>query len=51
MPKPTTTERRPLMTGLLGVNAAGVAAAERVVDIPVTAIRSNPDQPRKDFPP
>ena len=51
MPKPTTAERRPLIQGLLGVNAAGVAAAERVVDIPVTAIRPNPDQPRKDFPP
>jgi ParB family chromosome partitioning protein len=51
MPKPTATERRPLIQGLLGVNASGSAAAERVVDIPVTDIRPNPEQPRKDFPP
>ena len=51
MPKPATTDRRPLIQGLLGVNASGVAAAERVVDIPVTDIRPNPEQPRKDFPP
>lgn len=50
MPK-ANEARRPIIQGLLGVNASGVAATERVIEIPVTAIRPNPDQPRLDFPP
>jgi len=51
---PKTTAAAPgqsLMANILGMNAAGPAAVERVLEIPVTAIRPNPDQPRKDFPP
>jgi ParB family chromosome partitioning protein len=48
MPQP---ERRSSITQLLDVDAAGVAAAERVEEIPVDAVRPNPDQPRKEFPP
>jgi ParB family chromosome partitioning protein len=52
MPKSTVAAPgQSLIAGVLGFNAAGPATAERVVDIPVTAIRPNPDQPRKDFPP
>jgi ParB family chromosome partitioning protein len=49
MPKPTATEAR--FGAALGLNPADAATAERVVEIAVTAIRPNPDQPRKDFPP
>jgi ParB family chromosome partitioning protein len=35
---------------LLGLEVAGTAAAERVLELPVTAISPNPHQPRKEFP-
>lgn len=50
MPATKETGRRPLIEGLLGVSASGVAAAERVLDLAVSAIRPNPHQPRRDFP-
>lgn len=49
MPKPLTKPNSTLGS-ILGFNAAGVAADKRVVEIPVAAIRPNPDQPRKEFP-
>lgn len=48
MPQP---ERRSSITELLHVEAGGVAAAERVEEIAVDAVRPNPDQPRREFPP
>lgn len=48
MPQP---ERRSSITELLHVEAGGVAAAERVEEISVDAVRPNPDQPRREFPP
>jgi ParB family chromosome partitioning protein len=43
-------ERRSSITQLLDVKAVGVAAAERVEEIPIADIRPNPDQPRRNFP-
>lgn len=48
MPKSPTQPNT--LGSILGFNAGGVAADKRVVEIPVTAIRPNPDQPRKEFP-
>ena len=50
MPK-SATKPDGTLGSILGFNAAGVAGDKRVVEIPVTAIRPNPDQPRKEFPP
>lgn len=49
MPRPEEGRRNSLE--LLGVEAAGVAAAERVIEIPVSSVRPNPHQPRRQFPP
>lgn len=49
MPRPEEGRRNSLE--LLGVEAAGVAAAERVIAIPVSSVRPNPHQPRRQFPP
>ena len=43
------SERRSSVS-LLGLELAGAAAAERVVELPVEQIRPNPEQPRRDFP-
>lgn len=48
MSQPTT--RRSTFE-LLDLKAVGTAAVERVVELPVTTIAPNPDQPRRDFPP
>ena len=44
-----TQSPRPSSIG--GYLAGAAVAAERVIELAVTAIRPNPDQPRKDFPP
>ena len=44
---PTQSPRPSSISGYL---AGAVAAAERVVEIPLNAIRNNPHQPRRDFP-
>ncbi len=46
----TRPARRSAVETLLGIKAIGIAAAERVEEIPVSAICPNHDQPRKDFP-
>lgn len=48
---PRLEEGRRNSLELLGVEASGVAAAERVVEIPVSSVRPNPHQPRRQFPP
>lgn len=49
MPRQEESTRRGSLN-LLGLEAAGIPAAERVIEIPVSAVRPNPHQPRRQFP-
>ncbi|MHB0996084.1 MAG: ParB/RepB/Spo0J family partition protein [Elusimicrobiales bacterium] len=49
MPRQEESIRRGSLN-LLGIEAAGIPAVERIIEIPVSAIRPNPHQPRRQFP-
>lgn len=49
MPRQEESIRRGSLN-LLGLEAAGIPAVERIIEIPVSAIRPNPHQPRRQFP-
>lgn len=49
MPRQEESVRRGSLN-LLGIEAAGIPAVERIIEIPVSAIRPNPHQPRRQFP-
>lgn len=49
MPRQEENTRRGSLN-LLGIEAAGIPAVERIIEIPVSAIRPNPHQPRRQFP-
>ena len=49
MPRQEENTRRGSLN-LLGIEAAGIPAVERIIEIPVSAVRPNPHQPRRQFP-
>ncbi|MDO8715198.1 MAG: ParB/RepB/Spo0J family partition protein, partial [Dehalococcoidales bacterium] len=49
MPRQEESTRRGSLN-LLGIEAGGIPAAERVIEIPVSSVRPNPHQPRRQFP-
>lgn len=49
MPRQEESTRRGALN-LLGIEAAGIPAVERVIEIPVSSVRPNPQQPRRQFP-
>ena len=49
MPRQEESTRRGALN-LLGIEVSGIPAVERVIEIPVSSIRPNPHQPRRQFP-
>ena len=49
MPRQEENTRRGSLN-LLGIEAAGIPAVERIIEIPISAVRPNPHQPRRQFP-
>ena len=49
MPRQEEITRRGSLN-LLGIEAAGIPAVERIIEIPVSAVKPNPHQPRRQFP-
>lgn len=49
MPRQEEITRRGSLN-LLGLEAAGIPAVERIIEIPVSAVKPNPHQPRRQFP-
>jgi len=49
MPRQEENTRRGSLN-LLGIEAAGIPAVERIIEIPVSSVRPNPHQPRRQFP-
>lgn len=49
MPRQEESARRGSLN-LLGIEAAGIPAVERIIEIPVSAVQPNPHQPRRQFP-
>lgn len=49
MPRQEESVRRGSLN-LLGLEAGGIPAVERIIEIPVSAVRPNPHQPRRQFP-
>ena len=49
MPRQEESARRGSL-GLLGIETAGIPAVERIIEIPVSSVRPNPHQSRRQFP-